>query len=59
MVLLERGTFLGSLDGWLAAARDGRGCPVLVGGEAGIGKTSLVSAFARVHVPSRPRILYR
>jgi hypothetical protein len=44
MVLLERGTFLGSLDGWLEA-RDGRGCLVLVGGEAGIGKTSLVSAF--------------
>jgi predicted ATPase len=46
MVLLERGTFLGSLDGWLAEARDGRGCClVLVGGEAGIGKTALVRAF--------------
>jgi len=31
MVLLERGTFLGSLDGWLAEARDGHGCLVLVG----------------------------
>jgi hypothetical protein len=36
MVLRERGTFLGSLDGWLAQARDGHGCLVLVGGEAGI-----------------------
>ena len=49
MVLLERGTFLGSLDGWLAQARDGHGCLVLVGGEAGIGKTSLVSAFRDRH----------
>ena len=32
MVLLERGTFLGSLDGWLAEARDGHGRLVLVGG---------------------------
>jgi predicted ATPase len=49
MVLLERGTFLGSLDGWLAEARDGHGRLVLVGGEAGIGKTSLVRAFCDRH----------
>jgi hypothetical protein len=49
MVLLERGTFLGSLDGWLAQAIDGHGCLVLVGGEAGIGKTSLVGAFRDRH----------
>ena len=35
MVLLERGTFLGSLDGWLAQATDGHGCLVLVVGEGG------------------------
>ncbi len=44
MVLLERGTFLGSLDGWLAEARDGRGCLVLVGGEAGGELAALVAA---------------
>ncbi len=49
MELLERGTFLGSLDGWLAEARDGHGRLVLVGGEAGIGKTSLVRAFCDRH----------
>jgi predicted ATPase len=42
MVLLEREAFSGSLESWLAAARNGEGCMVLVGGEAGIGKTALV-----------------
>ncbi len=41
MELLERGAFLESLEGWLAAARNGEGCMVLLGGEAGIGKTAL------------------
>ena len=57
MVLLERGTFLSSLEGWLAEARDGHGCLVWVGGEAGIGKTSLVRAFCDRHGPDA-RVLW-
>jgi hypothetical protein len=34
------GAFLSSLEGSLDAAAGGHGCMVLVGGEAGIGKTS-------------------
>jgi DNA-binding CsgD family transcriptional regulator len=46
MELIERGGYLDALAAHLAAAdaRDGR--LVLVGGEAGVGKTSLVRAFA-------------
>jgi predicted ATPase len=49
MELLERGAFLSSLEGSLDAAAGGHGCMVLVGGEAGIGKTSLVRAFCERH----------
>ena len=49
MELLERQAFLESLEGFLASAREGRGSLVLVGGEAGIGKTSLVRAFCDRH----------
>ena len=49
MELLERGAFLESLEGWLAAARSGEGCMVLLGGEAGIGKTALARAFCDRH----------
>jgi DNA-binding CsgD family transcriptional regulator len=45
MRLLERTSALASLDAWLADARSGNGRFVLIGGEAGIGKTSLVGAF--------------
>jgi hypothetical protein len=34
MELLERGVFLESLESWLADARNGEGCMVLLGGEA-------------------------
>jgi predicted ATPase len=51
MELLERQAFLESLEGFLASAREGRGCLVLVGGEAGIGKASLVRAFCECHNP--------
>jgi len=44
-VLLERDEPLALLDAALAGARAGRGCTVLIGGEAGIGKTSLLEAF--------------
>jgi DNA-binding CsgD family transcriptional regulator len=42
--LLERGDELAALESVVEAARDGRGQLVLVAGEAGIGKTSLVRA---------------
>jgi DNA-binding CsgD family transcriptional regulator/tetratricopeptide (TPR) repeat protein len=46
MPLLERQSALDTLGGWFAEARAGRGRLVLVGGEAGVGKTSLVNEFA-------------
>jgi predicted ATPase len=48
MPLLERESALDALGGWFAEARAGRGrlVLVLVGGEAGVGKTALVEEFA-------------
>jgi predicted ATPase/DNA-binding CsgD family transcriptional regulator len=48
MHLLERETHLEDLRGWLASVASGQagGCLVLVAGEAGIGKTSLLKQFA-------------
>ncbi|MDT7581121.1 MAG: hypothetical protein QOK35_2385, partial [Pseudonocardiales bacterium] len=54
--LLERGAELDALDSALAAARAGEGSVVLLSGEAGIGKTSLVRAFGR-RVGTRARLL--
>lgn len=56
-MLLEREAELAALDAALSSARDGRGITVLLAGEAGIGKTALVRAFAStayapVHVGS-------
>ncbi|HWA44863.1 MAG TPA: AAA family ATPase [Hypericibacter adhaerens] len=45
MDLLERDTHLEALHGWLEDASAGGGCIVLVSGEAGIGKTSLLRRF--------------
>ena len=47
--LLERGDASARLDADLERARLGVGQVVLVGGEAGVGKTSLVGAFAARH----------
>jgi len=46
MDLLERERCLADLTAWLGAAADRGGCIALVGGEAGIGKTSLMHEFA-------------
>src|SRR5689334_621696 len=45
MELIERDPHLGRLEAAVAAASNGSGGVVLVGGEAGIGKTSLLKAF--------------
>lgn len=45
MRLLERGTYLEALRARLEEARRGRGSFVFLGGEAGVGKTSLVRWF--------------
>lgn len=49
--LLERDPFLTALQRYAAEAADGSGRLVLIGGEAGVGKSSLVEAF-REHVPA-------
>jgi DNA-binding CsgD family transcriptional regulator len=54
--LLERESALQSLGEGLAEARVGRGRTVLVSGEAGIGKTSLVAEFAALQ--SNARVLW-
>jgi DNA-binding CsgD family transcriptional regulator/tetratricopeptide (TPR) repeat protein len=47
MDLLERERCLAELADWFNAAAAGGGCIVLVGGEAGIGKTSLLQEFSK------------
>src|SRR6266513_1701496 len=48
MELLERTTYLDRLDMLLGEASAGHGRLVLLGGEAGVGKTSLVQQFRRL-----------
>jgi tetratricopeptide (TPR) repeat protein len=45
-VLIERASFLASLGDLLGEALDGHGRLVFLGGEAGVGKTALATAFA-------------
>lgn len=57
MRLLEREAELRALAAAWAEAREGAGRVALVGGEAGIGKTALVEAFAR-GLAGAPRVLW-
>src|SRR4029453_15160748 len=57
MPLLERESALETLGGWFAEARAGGGRLVVVSGEAGVGKTALVSEFAVRHRPAA-RVLW-
>ncbi len=52
MELIERKTYLDELSGLLRQAAGGRGHCVFLGGEAGVGKTSLVTAFAERASPA-------
>jgi DNA-binding CsgD family transcriptional regulator/tetratricopeptide (TPR) repeat protein len=57
MRLVERAELLADLDTWLAEARLGSGSMVLLGGEAGVGKTSIARAFVD-HQPPSWRVLW-
>ncbi|MFC4536775.1 AAA family ATPase [Sphaerisporangium dianthi] len=54
--ILEREDELAALGGAARAARDGAGSVILISGEAGIGKSSLVEAIGRV-LPAEGRLL--
>ena len=54
MGLLERAPALEELKRWLGNARGGRGRLVLVEGEAGVGKTALLTEFADRHRIASP-----
>lgn len=57
MELVERGPYLERLDACLEQARAGSGRLVLLGGEAGAGKTSLARRFAE-GLPQHVRVLW-
>lgn len=57
MELLEREQFLSELEALLNGVAAGNGRCVLVSGEAGIGKTSVVERFAEAH-KTRTRVLW-
>ncbi|HEY6121534.1 MAG TPA: AAA family ATPase, partial [Pyrinomonadaceae bacterium] len=57
MELLEREQFLGELGSILSEVAAGRGRFVLVSGEAGIGKTTLIEQFTEA-CPSQTRVLW-
>jgi predicted ATPase len=57
MELLEREHSFTELEGLLGAVAAGNGRLALIGGEAGIGKTSLVERFADAH-KTKARVLW-
>lgn len=56
--LLERSVLLDALARSLLDAADGRGRLVLLGGEAGVGKTALLRTFCSDNAASRARVLW-
>ena len=57
-VLVGRARELAALDAALGRVREGRPSAVLIGGEAGVGKSRLVSEFgARARAPGAVRVL--
>jgi ATP/maltotriose-dependent transcriptional regulator MalT len=56
-VLVGRAGQLAVLDAALAAASDGRPSTIIIGGEAGVGKTRLVSEFTKVARSNETRVL--
>lgn len=57
MELLEREQFLGDMEALLSDVVAGSGRVVLVSGEAGVGKTSLVECFTEAH-KKQARVLW-
>jgi predicted ATPase len=55
--LVGRAEYLAELDAALGQARDGGPSALLIGGEAGIGKTPLISEFATAAVGRGARVL--
>jgi len=53
-VLIERASFLASLEGLLGEAAAGSGRLVFLGGEAGVGKTTLATALAEARCSCAP-----
>jgi predicted ATPase len=53
MELLERNKCLAELTDWLRRAIEDAGCIVLLGAEAGIGKTALLQEFAKATLGAR------
>ena len=58
MTLLEREHCLKDLAAWHGSIAERGGCIVLIGGEAGIGKTSLLQAFAKARAAGGSRVLW-